>query len=289
MPGFYIILNIKHKEVLSMLEDFKNMISEICIDEKIEYREFSNGWIIELKKGNSINYITGMRFPLNSYSVATILNDKYATYTILKNNNVPIIEHKILFNPKTRKGYISDFASIKDIKQYFKKQSNGTVIVKANEGSGGKEVYKCRSFKEICCTINKIFKTKDSVSICPFYNIAYEHRLIYLNGQCKLAFIKKNRVGSWKHNLAQGAEVYDETDEKKLEKLKEIANRVVKILNCNFVSVDIAETVDNDLLVMEVNASVSMTKYASFSEANRSIAKNIYKEAISFSLEENIL
>lgn len=268
-----------------MLEDFKKIISEICADEKIEYTEFSNGWIMQLKKGEVTNYITGMRFPLNSYSVATILNDKYATYTILNNNDVPIIKHKMLFNPRTRNGYISDFDCLKDVKDYFKKQSNSSVVVKANEGSGGSDVYKCTSFKDVCLAIKKLFKSKDSVSICPFYDIVFEHRLIYLNGQCKLAFKKKCLPGNWKHNLAQGAEVYEEDDNEKLARLKEIGDKAVKVLNCNFVSVDIAETVDNTLLVMEVNSSVSMIKYASFSEKNRIVAKNVYKEAILLSLK----
>ena len=96
-------------EVAFMLESFKEIIYGICEEENIKYAEYSNGWIIELVKVNTIRHIVGMRFPLNDYATATILNDKYATYSILKEYNIPIIDHKMFFNPNTRAGYVSDF------------------------------------------------------------------------------------------------------------------------------------------------------------------------------------
>lgn len=263
-----------------MLENFKKIIYEICDEENIKYKEFSNGWIIELIKDDTIRHIVGMRFPLNDYATASILNDKYATFSILKNHDIPVIEHKMFFNPITRKNYISDFKEDVDIVKYLEVQENKSIIIKANEGSGGTKVFKCTSESDVHNIIKDIFATNDSISVCPFYNIKCEYRLVYLKDECKLIFGKIASKDNWKHNLAQGATVVEVEDLDLIAKLKEIANKVVKVLNCNFVSIDIAQLIDNTLLVMEVNASVSILKYSTFSEENMKQAKEIYRQAV---------
>lgn len=272
-----------------MLESFKKIIYEICDKENIKYSEFSNGWIIELVRGNVIRHIVGMRFPLNDYATATILNDKYATYSVLKEHNIPIINHKMFFNPDTREGYVSDFKDEIEIDNYLKNQDNGSIIIKANLGSGGTEVYKCASVDEIHSCLNELFTSNNSVSICPFYDIKCEYRLIYLENECKLIFGKVAPKNAWKHNLAQGAEIIEVTDKEVINDLRKIADEVVRVLNCKFVSIDIAQLKDDKLLVMEVNASVSLMKYSDFSESNLKQAKKIYRQAIlkSFDIENN--
>ena len=272
-----------------MLESFKEIIYGICEEENIKYAEYSNGWIIELVKVNTIRHIVGMRFPLNDYATATILNDKYATYSILKEYNIPIIDHKMFFNPNTRAGYVSDFKNEVEICNYLKNQSNGSIIIKANSGSCGTEVYKCVSIDEIYGNLNKLFASNDSVSICPFYDIKCEYRLVYLENECKLIFGKVAPKNGWKHNLAQGAEIIEVTDKELINDLKNIADKVVKVLSCKFVSIDIAQLKDDNLLVMEVNASVSIIKYSAFSDSNLKLAKEIYRQAIlkSFDVENN--
>lgn len=272
-----------------MLESFKKIVYEICNEENIKYSEFSNGWIIELMKDNAIRHIVGMRFPLNDYATATILNDKYATYSILKEHNIPIINHKMFFNPNTREGYISDFKDEIEIDNYLKNQRNGSIIIKANSGSGGTEVYKCVSTDEIHDSLIELFASNDSVSICPFYDIKCEYRLVYLENECKLIFGKIAPENGWKHNLAQGAEIIEVTDKELINDLKNIADKVVKVLNCKFVSIDIAQLKDDNLLVMEINASVSIIKYSAFSNSNLRQAKEIYRQAIlkCFNVENN--
>lgn len=263
-----------------MLDKFKKIIYEICDEEKISYRELSSGWIIELNKNGQIRYITGMRFPLNNYSTATILNDKFATYSILSDARVPVIEHNIFFNPSVRGEYNSMFFTPEDVVSYFNKQDNHTIIIKANDGFGGKEVFKCTSVEEIYHYLEELFKYKDSVCVCPFYDIKCEYRLIYLKDECKLIFGKVASKNGWKHNLAQGANVLLDVPSTIGCKLKEIAGSVLKLLDCEFVSIDIAELEDGRMLVMEVNSSVSVVKFSEISEDNRITAKEIYRDAI---------
>ena len=75
--------------------NFKNTIKQICDNNGIKCTFLSKNWIIKLEKGDKIRFITGNKFDLNSHALGNILDDKYAFYEVLKNDNVPIIEHKL--------------------------------------------------------------------------------------------------------------------------------------------------------------------------------------------------
>lgn len=262
-----------------MLEEFKCIIHQISDELNLSYQTFSNDWIIKLSRDNINKYIVGMKFPLNDQALCDVLNDKYATYTLLKNANIPIIEHNIIFNPITRREYISDI-SFDKLEEYFNLQINHTVVIKANSGFGGYDVHKCNSYFEMLRTIEEIFKHKDSLSICPFYDIETEYRLIYLDGECKLLYGKKASSTGWKHNLSQGAKVVDDIELEVQSRLNMIAKKILDVLPIVFASIDIVKTVDNQLLVMEINPSVSMLRYFEGNPERKEKAKSIYKDAV---------
>ena len=54
---------------------------------------------------NISKYIIGYQFDLNSAIAYNIAGDKFATYEVLKSNNIPTIEHRMIFNPQTRSKY----------------------------------------------------------------------------------------------------------------------------------------------------------------------------------------
>lgn len=164
-----------------MGEIFDEIINEICKEKKIEQESISYGWIKVLKKGSKTKYIVGYNFDLNSAVSKIVSKDKFATYEILKYNNVPIIDHKIIFNPITRQDfYKKEF--INEAKKLLKK--NSKVIIKANDSSCGREVYCCESINEIDKIIDVLFKNNnDSLSACPYMDIKYEYRAIYLCGE----------------------------------------------------------------------------------------------------------
>ncbi len=83
----------------------------------------------------------------------------------------------------------------------------------------------------------------------------------------------------WKHNLGQGASAELVTDAAKLEDLSELAKKAANALQIPFASVDIIES-DSSLLVLEVNSGVMMEYLAGESTQFRTIAKEIYREAI---------
>ena len=294
---------------------FYQIIDEICAEKNIEQKLFSYGWIRELRKNNYSNFIIDNRLNLNNINSFNIAGDKFATYEILKNNNIP-------FNPKTRSKYYK-IKFIEEAEELLKENEN-KVVIKANNSYKGKDVYFCSNKKEIEEVINKLFENNcDTLSVCPYVEIKYEYRAIYLDGEILYVYKKKKPyiVGdgektisklieekfldeieidisrdidlnsvpkkgekvtiSWKHNLSNGAEpiLIDESDEF-LNKVKEISIKSAKAININFASVDIAQTEDKKLVVMEINGTVCMNKFAKMIPNGYEIAKKIYTKAI---------
>ena len=168
---------------------FHKIMREICEEKGIQLKKLSYDWILELKKDDTVRHITGNRFDINPESCGKIAGDKYATYTVLRSNNVPVIEHQMVFNPVTRGEYVSNKGIWESIIQFFN-ENNGKIVVKPNHGCEGVGVYLCNSISEVEYAITKLFKNNGSLSICPYYEIETEYRTIYLDGDCELIYGK---------------------------------------------------------------------------------------------------
>lgn len=169
---------------------FYKMLDEICKEKNIEQKMLSYGWIRQLKKDGKTYHIMRYQFDLNTANSYNIAGDKFATYEVLKANNVPTIEHKMIFNPETRKGYFEN-KFIEEAKELLEK-NNKKIVIKANESCKGRDVYFCGNEQEIENTVRKLFaEKKDTLSACPYYDIDYEYRAIYLDGE--ILFVYKKR------------------------------------------------------------------------------------------------
>ena len=242
--------------------DFYRLIKKLCYEKNIKFRQASFGYVTELKKDGIIRHIVGNSLELNSASAYKIASDKFATYSILVQNNIPVIKHNMVFNPETRSEYEND--DIKKALIWFQ-EYGGKAIVKANNSSEGKDVFLVKTKEELKKRILECFmNNKDSVSICPVYNINYEYRVIILDneilacykkekpfvigdGICNLnQLIEKSEIPFfynnldlkyipkkgekievyWKHNLAQGAKPSFEIDIEKKKRIFDIALKV---------------------------------------------------------------
>lgn len=183
---------------------FYRIMDEICKEKNIEQKHLSYGWVRELKKNNNSHYIMRYQFDLNSAISYNIAGDKFATYEVLMANNVPTIEHKMIFNPKTRSGYYEN-KFIEEAKKLLIK-NDYKVVIKANDSCEGKDVYFCKTEDEIENTVKKLFEeNNDTLSACPYLDIEFEYRAVYLCGE--ILYIYKKRkpyvVGNGKSNLKE--------------------------------------------------------------------------------------
>lgn len=256
------------------------LIDEICKEKGIEESFLSLGWIRELRKDGKICHIVRNSFDLNPSSCYHIVNDKYATYEVLKHHNISVLTHFIIFNPNAEgRGEFAGNLS-EEVDEIFNKINQEKLVVKANTSSEGKQVFIVNSRTEAIQVIQELFRENFlSVSICPFEEIECEYRVVFLDNE--ILYVYKKIARDWKHNLADGAraETNLENDEK-LEEVKQLALRAGKVTNARFVTIDISKRTNGEIFVMEINGAVCMSKFIETVENGREIARKIYEKAI---------
>lgn len=303
-----------------MNEQFHNLIKKICKKNNIKYKLISNDWIIILEKNNIKKIISGYKFDLNTYSLAKIFDDKYATYELLKTYNIDVVEHNLLYSKENKNEYTKNYNTIEYIMKLYNKY-NKKIVLKINNGSCGKEVYKIETMNELKEKYQKLDVQK-SYSICPFYRIENEYRTIILNNKIKLMYKKelpviygdgkstikellckfnnqyfknidnnkilkanKKYVYNWKFNLEQGSKASFEIDEEDKKEILKIINKILDNFQIGFCSIDIIKT-KNKFMVLEINSGVMMTNLMKENKDKEEIIYNIYEEAIKKMFEE---
>lgn len=301
---------------------FHVLMRELCTEMGIELKKLSFDWILQLTKDGKVRHITGNRFDINPEAGGDIACDKYATYEVLKSQNVPVVEHTMVFNPAMRGRYIGDEGvSLTVVSEFLK---HGCLVVKPNNGCEGIGVSLCRTLRETEIAIQKLFKSYGSVSISPFYDIKTEYRTFYLNGKVHLIYGKtkpfvvgdgKSTMGelieqlnlpekgvvndnmnaidltyvpndkekveiSWKHNLSGGALPTVLEKSELYEKIEKVAIQAGKAMNMNFATIDVIQTVDDELYVLEVNSGVCATIFIDLVDGGYETIKEIYRESL---------
>ena len=141
----------------------------------------------------------------------------------------------------------------KDLKKYIKliyKKINPTVI------GDGKS-----SLKELLTKFNNnYYSDKDIPHIIPKTNEIYTYDFHF--------------------NLSKGSIASLNIEDNIKEKISKIAIDVSTKVGIRFASIDIIETTDNELLVIEANSGVTINKAIDFIPNGYEIAKEIYKEVI---------
>ena len=296
---------------------FHEIIKEISEELNIKYTYLSKDWIIKLEYNNKVKYLAGNKFDLNPHALGLIMDDKYAFYDTLKNLNLPVCIHHIFYAPNNKYSYATGCNTYEEIFKYFNLYHQD-IVVKANNGSLGMDVYHITDKETLIKTLNKLFIKNYSISICPYYHIKHEYRTIVLNNEIKIIYKKisptitgdgihsikellqefnypyfKNKELSkkilskgekytydWHFNLSRGSIATTEINSDLKNKIINLALTTAKKTGIVFASIDIIETIDNELLVLEANSGVTIDKAINFLPDGYNIAKNIYKEAI---------
>ncbi len=291
----------------------EKIYKEICHEENIIIDYFCDSYCIKLSKGNKFTFIYDNVFENNPSSLYKILKDKSAVYEMLSKQNIPCIEHFYLYS---KTGIDKEIENT--LQNYL--MVHKRLVIKHNEGMSGNYVFYVDDSNALISKSKILFKKFNSVCISPFYDFRHEYRVIVLNQDIKIIFDKKrpyiigdgkntikylatlkygNQITpdktinpqkiaklnehitlNWKHNLCYGAKPEIVSDKNLVSKISKLALDATKALKINFASIDIVQTQDNHLKILEINGSVSMGKFASFSEENYILAKEIYRQAI---------
>ena len=301
-----------------MDNEFRKLIQLICSENNISCDVLSLGFLLVLEKNGVVKTISGYKFDNNSHSLGKIFDDKYATYELLKHYNVPVCEHSIFYCKNNTNTYVGKYNSLKYLKEKFD-EYNGDVVVKKNTGTCGNEVSHFNEFNELEKFYNDTFLNNTSFSICPFYNIGNEYRVIVLNNKVKVMYkkilpevlgdgystirelllkfnyeyfkniddksldviLKKNEkfCYDWKFNLSLGSVASFDISSGDKKNILDIVSKITNNIDIGFCSIDIVKS-DTSFLVMEINSGVMMKYLISEKDSGYSIAKDIYTEAI---------
>lgn len=302
------------------MSSFQKIIQDISEELNINMKVVSKGWVIILEKNGTTRFIIGQKFDLNSHAIGLIMDDKYAMFEVLSENNIPTIQYQILYRPDIQKEYARNANHYEIAEQYFIDHGE-SIVIKPNFGLSGRDVYHVTKKEDIILYLDKVFQNNETLSLCPFYNIRAEYRLIILDNECLLIYGKKKPVVygdgkrtirellqefnpyyfdnnlsdsfynkvlkssekyeySWKFNLAEGAVPFSIKDAELKEQLLNILNDITSKFYLGFCSLDIIETIDHEFYIMELNSGVSLNKYSYFFENSEKTLKEIYKKAI---------
>lgn len=292
-------------------KQFNKIIEQICKENNIQYEELSDDWIIKLKKNNQNKFLVGYKFDLNNQATAEICNDKFALYAVLNSEGIPVIKYNILFRNEEGKlkHYFEEYNQ-----NVVLKPNNGTCGSNVMhicdytelENEYEKLISKCYSV-DICPFYeieneyrviylpNKqhIYKKVKPIIIGDGVHTVKE-LLMQFNGEyfSKDSNLKNQKVSvdyipklgekieyEWRFNLSKGAKIADVTDDEKAV-LMELVNRIVKVINLKFVSIDIVKLSNNEFMVMEINSGVMMENLIKLDKNGEKIAKDIYMEAV---------
>lgn len=299
------------------MNEFNKIIKDIGKELNIKVTLLSDNWLTILEKDNQIRYIQGYKFSLNDHGLGNILDDKGLFYDLMIYKKHPIIEHNVIFKE----------TAYDDIIAYFH-QNNDKLVVKGNLGTCGREVFLVDNEVDLQKRINELFLSQFSISLCPFYNILHEYRVIVLSGSAKIIYGKKRpiiigdgrsnllslakkfndqyyslsknqnfdkeyvpklneRVDlNFQFNLSKGAIAFFEIENSLKEKIINLALNVANDANIRFGSIDIIETDNHELFIMEANSGVMMDNIIKQRDNGYEVAFNIYKEAILKMFEE---
>ena len=193
------------------MNEFNKIIKAIGEELNIKVTLLSDNWTTVLEKDHQINYITGYHFDLNNHAIGSIMDDKGLFYDLLKYKNIPVIEQYIVFN-----GYNKD-----DIVNYFNSHQQ-KIVVKGNIGSNGTSVFKIENIEELFKVVDQLLIKQYSISLCPYYQIKNEYRVIVLDNEARLVFGKRKPViiGDGIHSIKELAIEYNKYYIKHIDEIK---------------------------------------------------------------------
>lgn len=253
------------------------LLGRVCAEQKIQLSRLSKDYLAVLSRAHQTHYIWGRDFGLNPASSAAVLNDKYAIYETLTYHRIPAVECQIIYAPGDSNPWAKGCNSLAYAESYFEHHQRH-IVIKPNHGSQGIGVQQVSDRAELATAYQNVFRYSYSASLCPFYNIKHEYRVVLLDSDVRLAYMKTN-CGDWRFNLHHGA-LASPIPSSDYPAIVALASQAYNALDLRFCSVDVIKTTQNQLLVMELNNGVTLTGYLKQHPTELERILNIYRDAV---------
>lgn len=233
---------------------FVDTITKYCAKRGIACEVKSQGWLIVMQREAVRRFALGYDLGLNSAISHRIASDKAATSDILAMSGIPCIAHTQFSNPVLRE--YAPAAGVGQAMRDLLLQHRQGVVVKPNEGTSGRLVFKVTNEADLDEAARKIFASHLSLAISPYVEIAEEVRVVLIDDTA-LAVYAKHRGTDWRHNLDLGARPVLLPPGETRDACVALAVGAARAIGIRFASVDIVRTGDQ-WNVLEINSGVMM-------------------------------
>jgi glutathione synthase/RimK-type ligase-like ATP-grasp enzyme len=231
---------------------FVEAITKYCTSRGIACVVRSQGWLIVMQRGGTRRFALGYDLGLNSAISHRIASDKAATSDILAMSDIPCIAHTQFSNPLLGHYARGQHEAMRGLLRQYPQG----VVVKPNEGTSGRLVFKVASEAELDEAAREIFASHLTLAIAPYVDIAEEVRVVLID-DTPLAVYAKRRVADWRHNLDLGARPVLLPPGEARAACVALAVEAAQAIGIRFASVDIVRASDA-WQVLEINSGVMM-------------------------------
>jgi len=182
---------------------FVEAIKRYCAERAIAVDVRSQGWLIVMQRGGRRHFAFGYDVGLNSAMAHRIANDKSATSEVLALCGVDCIPHTLFLNPRLNE-YVEARGSWEAMLALLARHPGG-IVVKPNEGTSGKSVFRVASKPALELAANRIFSANQSLAISPYAAIDDEVRVVLLDDDPAVVYRKERPcvTGDGKHSLLE--------------------------------------------------------------------------------------
>ena len=237
---------------------FVQAIKRYCAHHGITLEVRADGWLLAMRRGEQRRFAFGYDIGLNSAIAHRLANDKSATAEVLTLEGVPCIPHRLFLNPKLGEKVVG--VAWREAMLALLHDNPQGVVVKPNEGTSGRSVFKVTTEAELDHAVGEVFSMSTGLVISPYVAIEQEIRVVLLD-DVPLVVYSKQRGTDWRHNLDAGAKPVLLEDDKVRTACVKLATDAASAIGIAFASIDVVR-VDRDWRVLEINSGVMMEALA---------------------------
>lgn len=173
---------LNHERVLAVL------LRELAGERGISVESLGEGWILRLTRGQTVRYVHGYAFDLNTAATHAIACDKAATSEVLRAAGIARVEHRLFLHPDLAQ-FVKHPGNWRGMLEFFE-ACGRDVVVKDNTGTGGRDLHRARTLIELEAGCLALFERGQDVALSPFVEIEEETRLVMLEDRCEAAYSK---------------------------------------------------------------------------------------------------
>src|SRR4051812_39593427 len=182
---------------------FVNAVQKYCTDNGITVETRSQGWLMVMRKGPKRHLTYGYDVGLNSAVTHRVANDKAVTAELLEMNGIACVSHAFFPSPALSE-YVPPDGTWDAMLGHLAQNPDG-IVVKPNEGTSGKLVFKVFDRPALERAVSEIFSLNLNLAISPYLEIKNEVRVILVDDLPLIVYSKSRPVitGDGLHSILE--------------------------------------------------------------------------------------